>query len=186
MNLPDIHPLPPGPRFGVIAQFATPHDLLKACEKVRDAGFAKWDSHSPFPIHGLPEAMGLRRSVLPRLVLVAGLGGAAAGFGLQYWVHAHAYPLVISGKPFVAWQAYVPITFELGVLGGALAAVFGMFGLCKLPMHHHPLFNSSAFERATDDGFFISIESWDPAFDAVETPRLLRSLGATHVEDVER
>jgi hypothetical protein len=114
-----------------------------------------------------------------------GLMGAALGFGLQSWVHTTAYPLVISGKPYFSWPAFVPITFELAVLFGALGAVFGMLGLNRLPMHHHPLFRSKVFERVTDDAFFISIESWDPLFDRSATGKLLESLGARSVELVE-
>jgi len=116
---------------------------------------------------------------------VLALGGAATGFALQTWVHMMAYPLTISGKPLFSWPAFVPITFELGVLGGALGAVFGMFALNKLPMHHHPLFESAAFRRFSDDQFFISIESWDPKFDAQATTSLLQQAGACSVELVE-
>jgi hypothetical protein len=177
--------LPTGPYFGILAEFATPADLYQACERVRDAGFTKWDAHTPFPVHGLEKAMGIRRSPLPWIVLVTGLAGAAAGFGLQVWVHSVAYPLVISGKPFISWPAFIPITFELGVLGAAAGAVFGMLGLNGLPMHYHPLFKSKVFEQVTDDAFFISIESWDPRFDPASTGKLLESLGARSVELVE-
>ena len=174
--------LPQGPYYGILAEFATPAELYHACERVRDAGFTRWDAHSPFPVHGLDKAMGLRRSPLPWIVLVMGLSGAAFGFGLQWWVHASAYPLVISGKPFFAWPAMVPITFEVAVLFGALGAVFGMFAINQLPTLYHPLFSSKRFERASDDGFFISIESWDPRFDRDQTVDLLRRLGAREVE----
>ena len=174
--------LPPGPRFGLLAEFATPAALYHACQRVRDAGYTRWDAHTPFPIHGLDGAMGLRASRLPWISLVLALGGAAAGIGLQGWVSTLAYPLVVSGKPFFSWPAFVPITFELAVLGGALGAVFGMFGLNQLPTLHHPLFNSTRFESASDDAFFISIESWDPLFDEGTTGELLRVSGARHVE----
>ena len=177
--------LPKGPYYGILAEFATPADLFHACERVRDAGFTRWDAHSPFPVHGLEGAMGLRRSPLPWIVLATGLMGATLGFCLQWWVHAAAYPLVISGKPYFAWPAYIPITFEVAVLFGALGAVFGMFGLNQLPMHYHPLFRSQVFERVTDDAFFISIESWDPRFDPSATATLLKSLGARSVELLE-
>ena len=178
--------LPEGtPYFGALAEFASPADLYRACERVRDAGYTRWDAHTPFPVHGLEGAMGMKRSVLPWIVLVLALGGAATGFALQAWVHTTAYPLTISGKPFFSWPAFVPITFELGVLGGALGAVIGMLALNKLPMHHHPLFDVARFGRFSNDAFFISIESWDPRFDAVQTPRLLQSIGATHVQLVE-
>jgi len=176
--------LPPGDSFGLVAEFRTPAELYHACEAVRDAGYTRWDAHAPFPVHGLERAMGLKPSKLPWIVLVMALGGAAAGMALQGWVATIAYPLVISGKPFFSWPAFVPVTFELGVLGGALGAVFGMFALNQLPTLYHPLFGSARFERASDDGFFISIESWDPQFDSAKTAELLRGLGATHVEPV--
>lgn len=178
--------LPDGPHFGVLAEFPSPAALYHACERVRDAGYTRWDAHSPFPVHGLERAMGLRRSRLPWIILIAGLTGAVLGFGLQWWVHASAYPLVISGKPYFAWPAFIPITFELGVLFGALGAVIGMLAMNRLPMHYHPLFHSKVFERVTDDAFFISIESWDPKFDAAVTRSLLEGLGARSVELVER
>lgn len=184
-KMPLANPFPVGPHYGLLAQFATPADLYRACERVRDAGFTRWDAHTPFPVHGLERAMGLRRSPLPWIVLVMGLTGAVAGFSLQWWVHGAAYPLVISGKPYLAWPAYIPITFEVAVLFAALGAVFGMLGLNRLPMHHHPLFQSKVFERVTDDAFFISIESWDPRFDASATGELLQSLGARSVELLE-
>ena len=177
--------LPKGPYYGVLAEFRTPADLYVACERVRDEGFTRWDAHTPFPVHGLDKAMGLRRSPLTWIVLVMGLTGAALGFGLQWWVHASAYPLVISGKPYISSPAFIPITFELGVLFAALGAVVGMLGLNRLPMHHHPLFQSRLFDRVTDDAFFISIESWDPRFDASRTRTLLESLGARSVELLE-
>ncbi len=177
------HSLPEGtPHYGILAEFGTPGELYRACERMRDAGYSRWDAHTPFPVHGLDRAMGMKRSVLPWIILVMGLLGAALGFILQAWVHSAAYPLVISGKPTFAWPAYVPITFELGVLFGALGAVFGMLALNQLPMHYHPLFHSERFERASDDSFFISVEAWDPKFDSVATRQLLESLGARHVE----
>jgi len=171
--------------YGVLAEYASPADLFRACERVREAGYTKWDAHTPFPVHGLDRAMGMRRSVLPWIILVVGLSAAAGGFLLQWWVHDKAYPLTISGKPHFAWPAYVPITFELGVLGGALAAVLGMFGLNQLPRHHHPLFEIPRFARFSDDRFFISIEAGDPRFDPTATRHFLEGSGATAVELVE-
>jgi Ni/Fe-hydrogenase subunit HybB-like protein len=182
-NEPAPLPAPPaGPGYGLLGEFDSPGALFRACERVRDAGFALWDAHSPFPVHGLDRAMGLGRSRLPWIVLVMGLGGALGGFALQTWVHSFAYPNVISGKPYFAWQAYVPVTFELAVLCGALGAVVGMLTLNRLPRHHHPLFASFGFERASDDRFFISIEARDARFDPAATPRLLAEAGARRLE----
>jgi hypothetical protein len=177
-----LAPAPAGDGFGLLGEFDSPSALYRACEQVRDAGFTRWDAHSPFPVHGLDRAMGLGRSRLPWIVLVLALGGALAGFGLQAWVHSIEYPLVISGKPFFAWPAYVPVTFELAVLGGALGAVLGMLALNRLPRHHHPVFAAAAFERASDDRFFVSIEARDPRFDASATPQLLKGAGAVRLE----
>ena len=185
MSLPVAPPQGGTPHYGALARFENPGSLLRACERVRDTGYTRWDAHTPFPVHGLDRAMGLKPSMLPWIVLVLGLGGAAGAMTLQWWVSAVAYPLVISGKPLFSWQAFVPVTFEVGVLMAAIGAVAGMLGLNKLPMHHHPLFGSEQFERASDDGFFISIESRDPRFDAQETLKFLESLGAAHVELVE-
>ena len=135
---------------------------------------------------GLERAMGLRESRLAWLVLALAMGGAVSAMILQWWVSTMAYPLVISGKPFFSWQAFVPVTFEIGILGGALAAVFGMMAFNGLPMWFHPLFSSERFQRVTDDGFFISIEAWDPKFDVEGCQKFLRQIGATHVEVVLR
>jgi hypothetical protein len=129
---------------------------------VRDAGFTRWDSHVPFPVHGLDRAMGVGPSRVPWIVLVMGLSGAAGGFLLQAWVSVGAYPLVISGKPLLSWPAVIPITFELGVLCGALGALLGMLALNQLPQLYSSLFRSRRFEKVTDDSFFISIEAADP------------------------
>jgi ActD protein len=183
---PLVPALPPGEVFGVLAEFKSPQDLNRACERVRDAGYTRWDAHTPLPLHGIEGAMGIRMSKLPFVVLVFGLGGAGGGMLLQWWVASRAYPLVISGKPFFSWQAFIPITFELGVLSAAAAALIGMLAFNRLPMLHHPLFDSPRFERASDDRFFISIESWDPKYDERGTSDFLRSLGAVHVEVVRR
>lgn len=171
--------------FGIVAEFSSPHDIFHACEKVRDSGFKKWDAHTPFPVHGLDGAMGLKPSILPWIVLVMALTGATAAMGLQWWINVVEYPLVISGKPHFSWQAFIPVTFELSVLFGAFGAVFGMFGLNKLPQFYHPVFKSSRFARATDDKFFISIEAIDPKFSLESTTALLKSAGAVFVEVVE-
>ncbi|MFQ5700437.1 MAG: DUF3341 domain-containing protein [Acidobacteriota bacterium] len=170
--------------YGVLAQFDSAGALLAACRSVRDAGYTCWDAHAPFPVHGLDEAMGLKASRVPWFVLVGGFGGAAAGMLLQWWVSTVASPLVISGKPFFSWPAFVPITFECGILGGALGAVAGLVHFSKLPRLYHALFSSRRFEAATDDGFFISVEARDPLYSVERTEEFLQGLRAVHVERV--
>ena len=167
---------------GVLAEFENPEQLLKAAEKVRDAGFTKFDCHSPFPIHGMDEAMGLKRSPLGWMVGILALTGAGLAMLLQWWTSTVDYPVLISGKPFFSYQAFVPITFGIAVLVGALTAVFGMFGLNRIPRFHHPVFYSENFVRATDDGFFISIEAEDPKFDADKAVAFLKDIGGKNVE----
>jgi hypothetical protein len=173
------------PSYGLLAELPSTRALYQACEKVRDAGYTRWDAHSPFPVHGLEKAMGLRASRLPWIVLVLALTGMGSAFYLQSWIHAIDYPLVISGKPFFSWPAFIPVTFEATILFGALGAVLGMLHLNRLPRHHHALFRSERFERVTDDKFFISIEAADPRYDEEKTRALLEEAGATHVEVIE-
>jgi molybdopterin-containing oxidoreductase family membrane subunit len=168
---------------GILAEFDSPTALVRAAHRVRRAGFKEWDTHSPFPVHGLERAMALKRSIVTWFVLVMGLGGAAVGMALQWWVSAEAYPLVISGKPLFSWQAFVPIAFECGVLGGALGAILGFLLLSRLPQHWHPVFRLKRFESMTNDGFFLSISADDPKFGA-DTERLLSKAGATYVENM--
>ncbi len=168
--------------YGLLAEFTSPGDLLHAAEKVRESGYHRFDCHSPFPIHGMDSAMGLPRTSLGYVIGLFALIGAVAGFTLQWWSSTIAYPMVIAGKPFFSWQAFVVVTFGLMVLSGAGAAVFGMFHYNRLPMLHHPLFNSENFKKVTDSGFFISIEARDPKFEAARTLEFLESIGGQNVE----
>jgi len=170
--------------FGMLAEFDTPKEIFHACEAIRDEGFKHWDAHAPFPVHGLEGAMGLRPSKVPWLVAAGGLFGATFGFTLQWWVSVVEFPGIIAGKPFFAWPAFIPITFEMGVLFASFAAVFGMLGINKLPTFNHPLFNSDRFRSATNDKFWVSIEARDPLFDKSKTKKMLKQLGARHIEDV--
>jgi len=177
-NVKNIKPI------GLLAQFDDPAALMHAAEKVRDAGYKKFDCHSPFPIHSMDAAMGLKRSRLGWIVGLAALIGTSGALGLQWWSSTLEYPLVISGKPFFSFQAYVPVTFALGVLLSAVAALVGMLVLNGLPRLHHPVFYSDNFARATDDGFFISIETEDPLFDADQTRTFLESAGGRNIEEL--
>lgn len=168
--------------LGILARFSNPAELIEAAKKVRDAGYQKFDCHSPFPIHGMDDAMGMKRSPLGYIVGALTVTGAIVGMGLQYWASTIEYPLVISGKPFFSWQAFIIITFALFVLFGAFGSVFGMFHLNRLPRLHHPLFYSKQFEKATDDAFFVSIEAEDERFDETQTKAFLDSIGGSDVE----
>lgn len=171
--------------FGVLAEFKSPADVYHAAEKVRDAGYTKWDVHSPFPIHGIERAMGIGDSKLGWIAFFCAATGAFGGFGLQYWIHKHAYPLLIGGKPMAALPAYVPVTFEPGILFTAFGCIFGMLALNGLPRFYHALFRSENFKRATDDGFFISIEARDPKFAVESAKSLLESAGGKNIEVLE-
>jgi hypothetical protein len=168
-----------------LAEFETPGQVMRAAEKVRDAGYTRWDVHTPFPVHGMDRAMGLPDSKLGWIVLACGLTGCTAAFLLMYWANGVDYPLVIGGKPPTALPSMVPVMFELTVLFSAFGAVLGMLGLNRLPRHHHPVFYSDRFDRASDDRFFISIEASDEKFDLEDTRALLESLGPSHLELIQ-
>ncbi|MGE5612447.1 MAG: DUF3341 domain-containing protein [Bacillota bacterium] len=170
---------------GILAEFEDVDSVVKAARVVRDAGFTRWDVHSPFPIHGIDHAMGLRTTILPWLVLGGGLAGLLVGLGLQIFTSAIDYPFLVSGKPFLSIPAFIPIVFELTVLFAALTAVFGMFALNKLPMLYNPLFKIDRFRRVTNDRFFIVIDSSDSKFDEAQVVSMLKALGAVAIEKVE-
>lgn len=167
---------------GVLAEFGGPDELKAAAAKVREAGYEDFDAHSPFPIHGIDPAMGIRRTLLPWLVLIAGIAGANIALLMQWWTNAVDYPLIISGKPLFSLPANIPVTFELIVLLSAFAAFFGVFALTGLPAFGHALFSRKRFRKATVNGFFISVESEDAKFDEAAVSRLLQDAGATTVE----
>jgi Protein of unknown function (DUF3341) len=168
-----------------LAEFETPGKAMHAAEKVRDAGYKRWDVHTPFPVHGMDKAMGLPDSKLGWIVLLCGLTGCSVAFLLIWWTNGVDYPLIIGGKPGFAFPSMVPVMFELTVLLSAFGTVFGMFGLNQLPRHNHPVFYSDRFDRATDDRFFISIEAADDKFDLAATRKLLESLHPSHLELIQ-
>jgi len=171
--------------YSVLAEFASSGELLRAAEKVRDAGYKRFDCHSPFPIHGMDAAMGLKRSGVGYIAGLCGLCGGAFGMWLQWWTSTVDYPLVISGKPFFSFQAYIIITFGLTILGAAFGAVLGMLILNRLPKWFHGNFYSANFQRFSDDAFFISIDADDPKFDPEQVRAFLVSIGARNVEVVK-
>lgn len=166
----------------ILAEFPNPATLKTAAEALRDNGYKEFDCHSPFPIHGMDDAMGLKRSPIGWIAGILAILGCSSALWFQWWTMAVDYPLVISGKPFFAFQAYVPVTFALGVLAAAFAALFGMLIINKLPRYHHPLFNSDNFAKVTDDGFFISVESSDSKYERSKTRAFLETLGGGSME----
>jgi hypothetical protein len=170
---------------GLLAEYETVDAVVNAAAKVRNAGFSRWDVHSPFPIHGIDHVMGIRPTVLPWIVLGGGLSGLIGGLVLQWYCNAYAYPIIISGKPFWSLPANIPVIFECTVLLSALTAVFGMFSLNRLPQLYNPLFKSERFRRVTDDRFFIVIDASDRRFDEPETAKLLQDSGAVAIERIE-
>ncbi|WP_428262874.1 quinol:electron acceptor oxidoreductase subunit ActD [Haliangium sp.] len=171
-----------GELFGLLAEFDTPGQLIAAAEKVRDAGYTQWDCYSPFPVHGIDPAMGIKRTILPVVVFVIGLCGLGGGLLLQWWTNAFDWPWIVSGKPFFSLPANIPITFEATILASVFASFFGMWALNKLPQHWHPFFKKDSFRRATDDGFFIGIEAADKVFQRGKAQALLEQAGACQVE----
>jgi Protein of unknown function (DUF3341) len=171
--------------FGVMGEFSTPEDLLAATKKAREAGYKHVEAYTPFPVEGLSEAVGFKWTAVPLLTLMGGVGGGLTGFGLQYWVAAITYPINIGGRPLNSWPAFIPVTFELTVLGASIFAVFGMLALNKLPQPYHPVFNVERFSHASTDKFFLCIEARDPKFDLAETSRFLQGLHAQHVNEVK-
>ncbi|MEP0845798.1 MAG: DUF3341 domain-containing protein [Phycisphaerae bacterium] len=188
-----------GKLHALLAEFDSPQTLISACERVRDAGFSRWDAHSPYPIHGIDEAMGIRMTRLPYLVFVLGLTGCLTGIGLQWWANAadarqfgfvptflQGYNFPVSGKPFWSFPANIPVIFELTILFSALAAFIGMLAMNNLPLFSRPVFRSRAFtERVTSHGFFVCIEAADPKFNEARARTFLESIGALGVERVE-
>ncbi len=174
----------PAPNYGLLAQFETPADTLRAAAMVREAGYTKWDVYSPFPIHGMDEAMGLRRSPVGWFTFLAGAAGFTLGMLMIWWMNARDFPIVVGGKPLFSPFSAVPISYECTILLGAFGTLGGMLFLCRLPRLYHPLFNSERFRRVTHDGFFIAIDASDPKFSDVTTRKLLEVAGSRHIEEV--
>jgi hypothetical protein len=173
------------PVHGYLAQFETPAAIYQAAEKVRDQGYEAWDVFTPFPIHGLDEAMGQKRTILPIIVACGAFTGTFCAFLMQFWMSAYDYNMVKQGKPWGAWEPFMPIGFELSILFAAFTALIGMLALNGLPRWHHPLFRRESFLRVSQDGFAICIEAIDPKFHPQQTKELLQGIGATSVELVE-
>ena len=170
--------------YGMLAGFPSAHLLIAAARRTREAGYRKTDAYAPYPVHGLAEALGMTRTVLPIIVFVGGVVGGVLGYLLQYYTAVIDYPLNVGGRPLHSWPAFMPITFECTVLAAALSGVLGMLALNGLPTPNHPLFAVPQFDRASRDGFFLFIRATDPRFETDAVRRFLESLEPTEVIDV--
>lgn len=175
---------PATPIYGLMAEFNTADELMRAAKSVYDAGYRQIDAYTPYPIEELSDVIGFPKTRVPLVVLAGGLIGAASAFGLQYWVSAISYPLNVGGRPYNSWPAFIIVCFELTILFASLAGVFGMFALNGLPMPYHPVFNVDRFAAATRDKFFICIEAADPMFNREETQRFLESFRPESISEV--
>lgn len=172
--------------YGIAAEFLTPEELVAAARRVRASGYRRADAYSPFPVHGLAEALGFPRTRVPLITLIGGLMGATFGFFMLWYANRIAYPWNVGGRPMNSWPAFIPITFELGVLGASLSAVLGMFMLNGLPMPYHPMFNHPGFHLASQERFFLVIEKSDPKFDLTATRELLEAMKPVSVAEVPK
>jgi len=168
--------------FGMMAEFDDHQQLIKAAAAAHAAGYRKMDAYTPYPVHGLSEALGQKPTKISSLVLLGGFIGCIGGFGLMCWITMVAYPMNVAGKPNYSWPAFIPITFETTVLVAALTAVFGMLALNGLPQPYHPVFNVDRFKRASQDRFFLCIEAVDPKFDPGSTRAFLAQHSAEVME----
>ena len=175
----------PAPTYGLIATFETAADVYHAAEQVRDAGYKNWDVIAPCPVHGMDKAMGLKRSIVPRISLVGGIIGFTTGMSMIWWTGAIDYPLTVGGKPLFSPMFAFPVSYELTILFTAFATIIGMFLVNGLPMHYHPVLKSPKIKRGLDDQFLIVIETRDPRFNLANTRALLEKVGGKEISELE-
>ncbi len=171
--------------YGIMAEFDTATEVVDAARSIREAGYTKTDAFSPFPLHEIDEALGIKRSILPYLIFAGGITGLLSGIGLEYFVHVIEWPIIVGGRPAFSLPAFVPPAFEMTILFAAFTAILGMLFLNGLPSPYHPVFNVERFALATREKFFLIIESTDPKYDYAETRSFMESLGPQEVFDVE-
>jgi hypothetical protein len=167
--------------YGILAEFKTPHDIYHAAEKLRDTGYTKWDTFTPFPVHGLDKAMGLPRSKVPWVVLACALTGFFGAMVMVWFMDSFDYPVVVGGKPYFSPVYPFPVMYECTILLGTFGAFFGQFLLNLLPRFHHPVFNAEVFERSSDDAFFVVIEARDPKYSEAAVRAQLEALGGFNI-----
>jgi hypothetical protein len=175
----------PNKPYGLIAEFDTPADVMHAAEKVRDAGFTRWDVFTPFPVHGMDKAMGLKNSKVGWFAFIGGCTGYTTGMLMIWFMNAFDYRIVVGGKPMFSPYSAFPPSYELTILFGAFGSLLGMLFLNRLPRLHHPLLKHGRFAKATHDKFFLVIETSDPKYFETETRMLLEATGSRHIEMVE-
>src|SRR4051812_692255 len=168
--------------YGILAEFDTPADVMQAAERVRDAGFTKWDVFTPFPVHGLDKAMGIKSSKVGWFSFIGGVSGYTLGMLMIWWMNAWDYPLIVGGKPMFSPFGAFPPSYELTILLGSFGALLGMLFLNRLPRLHHPLLKHRRFALASHDKYFIVIETSDPKYSEAETRKLLEHAGSKHIE----
>ncbi len=172
-------------KWGVIAEFDSAAAIYSAAKKIIDQGYTKVDAHTPFPVHGLEHVLKQGSSHVGWVAAFGGLCGIAGAQVMMWWMNAYDYPIWVSGKPPYAWPSTIPVTFECMVLLASFGALFAMLGVNNLPRWHNPLFKHTTFHRATDDRFFLSVESTDPKFDQTRTVHALQEVGGEQVELIE-
>lgn len=172
--------------YGLIAEFSGGEKILSAAKSAYEHGFRKMDAFTPFPVDGLSENLGQKKSRVPLIVLIAGICGGIGGYFMEWYANVVSYPLNIGGRPLNSWPMFIPITFELTILSAALAAIIGMLALNKLPEPHHPVFDAPDFDRASTDKFFLCIEATDPKFDLQATRTFLETLKPEFISEVAK
>lgn len=172
--------------YGAVGEFADENELLEAIEKIRHQGYSKLEAYTPFPIHGIDEALGSKPSPLGWFVILCGLTGVTAAATFIWWAGAIDYPIIVGGKPLFAFTFSIPIMFELMILFSAFGSLYGMLGINRLPQLYHSIFNYSHADRISDDGFVLAIEASDPQFDAEECVKVLEGAGASFAEVVAK
>ena len=170
--------------YGLIAEFDTPADVLHAAEQVRDAGYRRWDVFTPYPIHGMDEAMGLKNSKVGWFSFIGGVTGYTSGMLLIWFTNAFDYPILVGGKPMFSPYGAFPPSYELTILFGAFGALLGMLFLNRLPQLYHPLLKYRRFKLVTHDKFFLVVECTDPKYNPDEIRQLLTKAGSKQLEEV--
>jgi hypothetical protein len=172
-------------KYGLVAVFEHPGQIMHAAERIRDAGFKRWDVITPFPIHGMDQAMGMGRSKVPFFAFIGGMTGFLGGNAMIAWMNAINYPLIVHGKPYYSPLVAFPVSYELTILLAAFGSIIGMFIMNRLPMHYHPVLKWDKAHYGSDNKFLLIIEASDPKFDRKRTQELLASLGSTEIEELE-